>query len=75
MRHLCLREQNEWACSGDAAGTMACEANFLRDHLGSWVGGFCTLAGEHAMTDFYRGLALILDAFISMDKAFLREFT
>ena len=74
MRQLCLREQQQWAATGEAAETLAHEKTFLKDHLGCWVGGFCEQVEKHALTDFYRGFALILNAFIAMDMDFLAEF-
>lgn len=73
MKHLCLREQDQWSSDLDVSETIAHEEAFLKRHLGSWVGNFCQQVEKHALTDFYRGFALILDAFITMDMAFLNQ--
>ena len=73
MKHLCLREQKQWENKGDVAETIAQEEAFLVNHLGSWVGAFCDQAQRHARTDFYRGFAMVLDAFVAMDLDFIRE--
>ena len=33
---------------------------FMREHLSTWVGGFCTQAAEYAQTGFYSGFLLLL---------------
>jgi putative dimethyl sulfoxide reductase chaperone len=75
MRQLCLREEalrlREGEASETIAKTIALQEEFLRLHLGNWVGEFCSAAEKHASTDFYRGFALILDAYIRMDRKWL----
>ncbi len=71
MKELCLKEQDQWRSEGDVLDTIATEETFLTEHLGSWIGEFCHQVERHALTDFYRGLALILEAFISADTAYL----
>ncbi len=74
MRQLCLREESLWRQEEDEetiAQTIALEEEFLRVHLGHWVGEFCSSVEKHASTDFYRGLALILDAYIRTDRKWL----
>jgi TorA-specific chaperone len=73
MKQLCLREQNQWPHEGRTKETIAQEEEFLREHLGTWVGDFCRAVGKHGLTDFYKGFALILDAFVSMDREWLGE--
>jgi len=73
MKHLCLREQRQWSDGEEVAETIAQEEAFLKNHLGNWVGAFCAEAEKHARTDFYRGFAMILDAFVAMDMAFVQE--
>ena len=51
----------------------ATEETFLTEHLGSWVVEFCRQVERHALTDFYRGFALILEAVISTEMQYLRE--
>ncbi|MBW1944067.1 MAG: molecular chaperone TorD family protein [Deltaproteobacteria bacterium] len=74
MRLLCLREQKQWSKNEAVAETIAHEEAFLSNHLGNWVGAFCEQAQNHARTDFYRGFAMILDAFVAMDLDFIRAF-
>jgi TorA maturation chaperone TorD len=75
MKQLCLREEALRLCEGKLGETIvttiALEEEFLRLHLGNWVGEFCSAVEKHASTDFYRGLALILGAYIGMDRKWL----
>jgi TorA maturation chaperone TorD len=73
MKQLCLREQAQWSSSDSAEETLLQEEEFLRTHLGSWVGDFCRKASEYARTDFYKGFALILDASVGMDMQYLGD--
>lgn len=73
MKQLCLREQDQWRSEGDVLKVIATEEEFLTEHLGSWVGEFCQQVERHALTDFYRGFALILEAVIITDMQYLRE--
>ncbi len=79
MKQLCLREETLRLRHGESgqsitqavAGAIAVQEEFLRVHLGSWVGAFCSAVRKHASTDFYRGFALIMDAFIRTDREWL----
>ena len=73
MRQLCLREQDQWRSEEDVLKVIATEETFLTEHLGSWVIEFCQQVERHALTDFYRGFALILEAVITTDMQYLRE--
>ena len=73
MKQLCLREQEQWRHDGRVKETITQEEEFLREHLGTWVGEFCGVMGKHGLTDFYKGFSLILDAFVTMDKEWLGE--
>jgi TorA maturation chaperone TorD len=73
MRQLCGREQDRWLHHGEVLETVTQEEAFLREHLGCWVGDFARAVEKHAMTDFYRGLSLILDAFVVMDREWLER--
>ena len=73
MKNLCRREQAQWSSSVDVTETVAHEEKFLREHLGSWVGEFCSQAEKHALTDFYRGFLVILDAVVSIDMEYLHD--
>jgi putative dimethyl sulfoxide reductase chaperone len=75
MKQLCLREEalrlREGEFGETIAETIVLQEEFLRLHLGNWVGDFCSAVEKHASTDFYRGFALILDAYIRMDRKWL----
>jgi TorA maturation chaperone TorD len=87
MKQLCLREESlrrhkgeaEETIAATAAGTIAetiartieLQEEFIRLHLGNWVGEFCRAVEKHASTDFYRGFTLILDTYIRMDREWL----
>jgi putative dimethyl sulfoxide reductase chaperone len=81
MKQLCLREEAVHLDKAEPGKTIietvaeiiALEEEFLRVHLGSWVGLFCSAVGKHASTDFYRGFALILDAYVRMDREWLQS--
>lgn len=72
MRQLCLREQEEWSSGGAAAETIALQREFLAEHLGRWVGDFCRALQAHGITGFYRGIGLILGAFIRTELEWAR---
>jgi TorA-specific chaperone len=73
VKQLCLREQTQWLRDGRIKKTIAQEEEFLREHLGTWVGDFCRAVEKHSLTDFYKGFAFILDAFVSMDREWLGQ--
>ena len=76
MKQLCLREESLRRQEKDEetiAQTITLEEEFLRLHLGHWVGEFCSAVVKHASTDFYRGLALILDAYIRIETKWLQS--
>ncbi len=74
MKNLCLREQDLWLSRDDAIGTVKIEEDFLKEHLGSWVGEFCSSAERYALTDFFRGFIMILHAFVVTDMDYLQNF-
>lgn len=47
--------------------------NFLREHLIKWIPDFSRDVQKYAITDFYRGAAVILKGFISEDLNLLNE--
>lgn len=53
--------------------TLAAQAAFLDGHLLNWVPAFADLMADAAQTDFYRGLAAMLAAFLRDDRAFVEE--
>ena len=71
MKHLCQREQRLRSADQDASENVACQMAFLKKHLGSWVGDYCEQVQKHALTDFYRGFAFILNDFITRDMQYL----
>ncbi len=73
MKNLCCREKDQWASGSDATETLINEISFLEDHLGRWVGDFCRQAEEEAMTDFYKGFLMILDAVVAIDMEYLKN--
>jgi TorA maturation chaperone TorD len=75
MHQLCRRERAQWLSTGDVAETIARQEEFLRDHLGSWIGEFCSQAGPYAATDFYKGFLILLDRFVRLDLEYLQSLT
>ena len=73
MRQLCLREQEQWLSHVNVKDTIVLEEAFLREHLGSWLGEFCSQAQKDALTGFYRGFVVILDNFVAIDREYLRD--
>ncbi len=73
MRQLCSRERTQWLSGGDVTETITRQEEFLRDHLGAWIGEFCARAGQHASTEFYRGFLILLDRFIRLDLEYLQS--
>ena len=73
MKHLCHREQSLRSSNHDVTEIIACQAAFLKKHLGSWVGDYCEQVQKHALTDFYRGLTLILKDFITQEIVYLKD--
>ena len=71
MKHLCQREQGLRSSNRDVTENVACQVAFLKKHLGSWVGDYCEQVQKQALTDFYRGFALILNDFITRDMEYL----
>jgi TorA maturation chaperone TorD len=73
MSRLCRREQAQWLSGEDVAETIADQEEFLRDHLGKWIGEFCSEAEKHALTDFYKGFLVMLDRFVGLDLEYLQS--
>ena len=71
MRQLCEQEQHLRSSSRKVEEVIACQDEFLRKHLGCWVTDFCGQVQKHALTDFYRGITLILRDFIKQDMEYL----
>lgn len=49
------------------------QLNFLEGHLNKWIPLFCHDVYYSALTDFYKGMAKILNGFINMDTFALKE--
>lgn len=75
MKQLCLREQEQWLNEAGLKETISQEERFLVDHLGHWVGDFCSAVQKHALTDFYRGFSLILDGFVALDREWVTQLS
>jgi len=73
MKQTCLKEQDLWNSEGDVLKVIAIEEAFLTEHLGSWVGEFCQQVERHALTDFYRGFAVIMEAVVLTDMQYMRR--
>lgn len=54
-------------------GAMKDSRRFLEEHLTKWIPDFSRDVQKHALTEFYRGAAIILKGFISEDLQLLRE--
>lgn len=57
----------------EAARLLRCQANFLDDHLISWVPLMAAEMQRFAKTDFYRGLAHLTVGFLETDRELLRD--
>lgn len=53
----------------EAQGLVDAKAAFLADHLQTWAFKWCDLVDEHAATDFYRGIALLVRGFLQESLA------
>ncbi len=72
MQMFCEREIEE-----DDEGTLVCmrekEKCFFQDHLGRWAYLFARDLLEHAQTDFYRSVALMLQEFLDSEMELLNQ--
>ena len=64
MQILCLREDGQ-------KQSLAKQREFLETHLLNWVPQMAADMKRFAKTDFYRGLACMLEGFLTLDKDFL----
>jgi putative dimethyl sulfoxide reductase chaperone len=71
MRQLCMREHAERSKGTAVAATIAAEREFLERHLGHWVGDFCKVVKARALTGFYKGMGLVLNAFVRTEMEWL----
>jgi len=73
MYQLCLREEEKRNTGEDVIPTIILEEGFLNNHLGVWIGSYCRLAEPEAVTDFFRGILLFIDAFIDTEIKLIPE--
>jgi len=73
MKQLCHREIEESLCGALADATRTVEREFLRKHLGSWAGAYCSEAERYARSLFYRGFLAVLAGFIASEISYLNE--
>jgi putative dimethyl sulfoxide reductase chaperone len=57
-RSLVALEQND---QQTMMALLHAQKQFLSEHLWKWAFGWCALVGEHAQTDFYRGLSQLIE--------------
>jgi TorA maturation chaperone TorD len=70
MAHLC-RQQARALAEGDEQAACRLEEKqyrFASDHLFGWVEEFCEALGAGAATQFFKGLAQMLLAFVAVEK-------
>ena len=53
----------------EAQTLLAARDAFLTDHLQTWAFKWCDLMDEHAATDFYRGVSLLVRGFVQESLA------
>jgi len=70
MEYLCRRsvEALQTGEVAEALRYMKTQEEFVNDHLARWVPRLAADILESGETDFYRGVALITDAFVATDK-------
>ncbi len=59
LRYVCEQQAESWEKGDETLANywQLAESDFLNNHLGRWVAGFCDQAINKAKTDFYRGFA------------------
>jgi TorA maturation chaperone TorD len=72
MYQLCRREVEQGSTGKDNYTAIALEEEFLREHLGAWIGDYCTQAELFARTALYRGFLILLGAFIKTEMEYLQ---
>nr|QOV09075.1 Chaperone protein TorD [uncultured Dehalococcoidia bacterium] len=72
---LVQREADEWMIGDNALKTAVAEVEFLRQHLGNWIGKYVAEARQSAATGFYRGFLTMLEGFIAMERTYLVGLT
>jgi TorA maturation chaperone TorD len=75
LRALCESARQK-AGSGDEAGLveiLRAQQTFLDEHLLQWAPAWTRDVLQNAETDFYRGMAQLLDAYLRLDRRILEE--
>jgi TorA maturation chaperone TorD len=69
LRYLAGKQAQAWRSGQEAEADRLREREegFLRDHIVTWVPGFCDLMREDAMLGFYQGLAAVTKGFVLSD--------
>lgn len=52
---------------------VACQRNFMEDHLGAWAPLLCEQMRRFAKTDFYQGLSYLAEGFLETDAALIES--
>ena len=70
MEYLCRRlvEALQTGEGPEALTYLKTQGEFVNDHLAMWVSRLAADMLESGETDFYRGVALVTDAFVAIDK-------
>lgn len=71
IKQLCQQEHHLRSANQNVDETIKCQDEFLKKHLGCWVINYCEQVQKHALTDFYRGMTMILKDFIKKDMEYL----
>lgn len=69
----CAREQAAWKAGDEGAARVELrrQQRFLQTHLVQWVPALARRIAANARSDFYRGIALLTEAFLRRDVATL----
>ncbi|MFQ6097901.1 MAG: molecular chaperone [Armatimonadota bacterium] len=75
MRSLTRREAEAWQAGelGAITWLLRHERRFLEEHLTRWVPRFCARVKQRASLDFYRQASALLQQFLTVDAATVRE--
>ena len=74
MRLLCEKEAVAWPGRDNGARELiTAENDFLREHVGIWVPGFCENVRKYDVTLFYAGLADVTEGWILCDQAVVSD--
>lgn len=67
LSHLCVRTLDALDAGDEAVvdATLAAQQGFLTDHVLTFAGTFTDLVAEHARTDFYRSVGLLVTGLLA----------